>query len=179
MIETLISSKTRIKLLLKFFLNSSTKSYLRGLESEFGESSNAIRLELNRLEKAGMLSSSAEGNKKIFQANKKHPLFKEVHNIVLKHIGFDKIIENVVERLGDVEKVFVSGAFAKGLDSTIIDLVFIGQVNKSYLIEMIDKVEKLISRKVRYVIFDKEEEHLIESNMHPLLLWSNEKVEKI
>lgn len=179
MIETLISSKTRIKLLLKFFLNSSTKSYLRGLESEFGESSNSIRLELNRLEKAGMLSSSAEGNKKIFQANKKHPLFKEVHNIVLKHIGFDKIIENVVERLGDVEKVFVSGAFAKGLDSTIIDLVFIGQVNKSYLIELIDKVEKLISRKVRYVIFDKEEEHLIEANMHPLLLWSNEKVEKI
>lgn len=179
MIETLISSKTRIKLLLKFFLNSSTKSYLRGLESEFGESSNSIRLELNRLEKAGMLSSSAEGNKKIFQANKKHPLFKEVHNIVLKHIGFDKIIENVIERLGDVEKVFVSGAFAKGLDSTIIDLVFIGQVNKSYLIELIDKVETLISRKVRYVIFDKEEEHLIEANMHPLLLWSNENVEKI
>lgn len=179
MIETLISSKTRIKLLLKFFLNSSTKSYLRGLESEFGESSNSIRLELNRLEKAGMLSSSSEGNKKIFQANKKHPLFNELHNIVLKHIGFDKIIENVVERLGDVEKVFVSGAFAKGLDSTIIDLVFIGQVNKIYLIELIDKVEKLISRKVRYVIFDKEEEHLIESKMHPLLLWSNEKVEKI
>ena len=179
MIETLISSKTRIKLLLKFFLNSSTKSYLRGLESEFGESSNAIRLELNRLEKAGMLSSSSEGNKKIFQANKKHPLFREVHNIILKHIGFDKIIENVVERLGDVEKVFVSGAFAKGMDSTIIDLVFIGQVNKSYLIELIEKVEKLISRKVRYVIFDKEEEHLIESNMSPLLLWSNENVDSI
>ena len=176
MIETLISSKTRIKLLLKFFLNSSTKSYLRGLESEFGESSNAIRLELNRLEKAGMLSSSSEGNKKIFQANKKHPLFKEVHNIVLKHIGFDKIIENVIERLGDVEKVFVSGAFARGLDSSIIDLVFIGQVNKIYLIELIEKVEKLISRKVRYVIFDKEEEHLIEANLHPLLLWRNEKV---
>lgn len=174
MIETLISSKTRIKLLLKFFLNSSTKSYLRGLESEFGESSNAIRLELNRLEKAGMLSSSAEGNKKIFQANQKHPLFKEVHNIVLKHIGFDKIIENVVERLGDVERVFVSGAFAKGIDSSIIDLVFIGKVNKSYLIELIEKVEKLISRKVRYVIFDKEEEHLLEEKMNPLLLWSNE-----
>jgi len=176
MIETLISSKTRIKLLLKFFLNSNTKSYLRGLESEFGESSNAIRLELNRLENAGMLSSSSEGNKKIFQANKKHPLFKEVHNIILKHIGFDKIIENVIERLGDVEKVYVSGAFAKGMDSSIIDLVLIGEVNKNYLIELIEKVEKLISRKVRYVIFDKAEEHLLESNMSPLLLWSNENV---
>lgn len=57
MIEALISSKTRIKLLLKFFLNSSNRAYLRGLEEEFGESTNAIRLELNKLEKAGMVSS--------------------------------------------------------------------------------------------------------------------------
>ena len=49
MLDTLISSQTRLKLLLKFFLNSSTSSYLRDLESEFGESTNAIRLELNRL----------------------------------------------------------------------------------------------------------------------------------
>lgn len=182
MIETLISSKTRIKLLLKFFLNSNTTSYLRGLESEFGESSNAIRLELNRLEQAGMLSSSLDGNKKIFQANKKHPLFKEVHNIILKQIGFDKIIENVVERLGDVERVYVSGAFAKGIDSPIIDLVFIGKVNKSYLIDLIEKVEKMIHRKVRYVIFQEEEEHLLswgKKDLNPLLLWSAEKVSKI
>ena len=66
MIEGLITSKTRIKLLLKFFLNSETKSYLRSLESEFDESSNSIRVELNRLEAAGLLQSNLEGNKKIF-----------------------------------------------------------------------------------------------------------------
>lgn len=174
MIETLISSKTRIKLLLKFFLNSSNTSYLRGLESEFGESSNAIRLELNRLEKAGMLSSFAKGNKKYFQANIQHPLYREVHNILLKYIGFDKIIENVVERLGEVEKVYVSGAFAKGLDSQIIDLILIGNINKPYLIELIDKVENLIKRKVRYVVFASDEENIIQwqnLDFEPLLLW--------
>lgn len=177
MIETLISSKTRIKLLLKFFLNSNNTSYLRGLQSEFGESTNAIRLELNRLEQAGMLSSSLEGNKKIFKANKNHPLFNEVHNIILKHIGFDKIIENVIERLGDVDKVYVSGAFAKGLNSPIIDLVFIGNVNKNYLVELIEKAERLVKRKIRYVIFDQEEDQLIEwgkRDLDPLLLWSKE-----
>ena len=69
MINALITSETRIKLLRKFFLNSSTKAHLRGLESEFGESSNAIRLELNRFEAAGLLYSLREGNKKVFQAN--------------------------------------------------------------------------------------------------------------
>lgn len=178
MLETLISSKTRIKLLLKFFLNSNTTSYLRGLESEFGESSNSIRLELNRLEGAGMLTSAVSGNKKIFQANIKHPLFVEVHNILLKYIGLDQIIETVIERLGHVEKVYVTGAFAKGLDSQIIDLLIVGDVNKKYLIDLIEKVEGLISRKVRYVIYNISEEKDVdwqENDCEPLLLWTNGK----
>lgn len=177
MIETLISSKTRIKLLLKFFLNSETTSYLRGLESEFGESTNSIRLELNRLEEAGMLSSHLEGNKKIFQSNTQHPLYKEVHNILLKYIGFDKIIIDVIERLGDVQKVFVTGEFAKGLDSQIIDLVFIGDVNKHYLVQLIEKTEKLINRKIRYIVYSDVEETIIDwskLDFKPLLLWSSE-----
>ncbi len=177
MIETLISSKTRIKLLLKFFLNSETTSYLRGLESEFGESTNSIRLELNRLEEAGMLSSHLKGNKKIFKSNTNHPLYREVHNILLKYIGFDKIIIDVIERLGAVQKVFVTGEFAKGLDSQIIDLVFIGDVNKQYLVRLIEKTEKLINRKIRYIVYSNEEETIIDwskLDFKPLLLWSSE-----
>lgn len=177
MIETLISSKTRIKLLLKFFLNSSTTAYLRGLEGEFGESTNAIRLELNRLEKAGMLTARTDGNKKMFQANTRHPLFTEIHNILLKHIGMDRIIENVIERLGDVEKVYLVGEFSRGLDSQIIDLVFIGAIDKNYLIQLIDKAEKLIRRKVRYLTYNQEEFDNIDWNRFgpsPLLVWSKD-----
>jgi len=140
MLETLISSKTRVKLLLKFFLNSKTTSYLRGLESEFGESSNSIRLELNRFEKAGMLTSKTQGNKKLFKANTDHPLFEEVNKIL------DTIIEKVVSRLGDVNDVYVIGDFANGIDSQIIDLVLFGTVDTTYLIELISKTEKLIKR---------------------------------
>ena len=84
MLDTLITSKTRIKLLLKFFLNSNASSYLRNLEGEFGESTNGIRLELNKFEKAGLLSSRISGNKKLYSANTAHPLFNDIHNILLK-----------------------------------------------------------------------------------------------
>ena len=60
MLEALITSKTRIKLLLKFFLNSGNSAYLRGLEPEFGGSTNAIRQELNRLENANLLVAKVE-----------------------------------------------------------------------------------------------------------------------
>ena len=177
MIETLISSKTRIKLLLKFFLNSNARGYLRGLESEFGESTNAIRLELNRLEKAGMLTTEMEGNKKYFRANTRHPLFDEIHNIVLKQIGLDRIIEDVIERLGDVDRVFLGGRFARGLDSQIIDLILIGNIDKAFLIKLIEKSERLIQRKIRYVIFSREEferNGLSGFQPEPVLLWSKE-----
>lgn len=178
MIETLISSRTRIKLLMKFFLNSHATAYLRSLESEFGESSNAIRIELNRLEEAGMLMSRLDGNKKIFQANTLHPLFKEVHNILLKQIGLDRIIETVIERLGNVQQVFVIGDFSRGLDSQIIDLVFIGDIEKNYLVHLIEKAETLISRKIRYLIYTNLEferlEHWDKATPKPLLLWAKD-----
>ena len=75
MLETLITSRTRIKLMTKFFLNPRTKAYLRELERSFDESCNAVRLELNRFEESGLLSSSLVGNRKIFMANTNHPLF--------------------------------------------------------------------------------------------------------
>jgi hypothetical protein len=177
MIDALISSKTRIKLLLKFFLNSNARAYLRSLESEFGESTNAIRLELNRLENAGLLTSSSEGNKKIFQANTGHPLFAEIHSIIRKHIGLDQIVENIVHRLGELQCVYLVGDFSKGINSQVIDLIFVGNVDKLYLLELSAKVEKIIHRKIRYLVYDHQEAEGIDWTAHqpePLILWKSE-----
>jgi DNA-binding transcriptional ArsR family regulator len=175
MIETLISSKTRVKLLLKFFLNSSNKGYLRGLEEEFGESSNAIRLELNRFEQVGMITSDVEGNKKYFKANTRHPLFSDIHSIIKKYIGIDKIIDHIVAHLGDVNEVYLTGDFAKGISSNnIIDLEFVGNVNVAYVVHLVNKVEPLINKKIRYVVYSNEEFAALktDSNNKKLLIWT-------
>ncbi|MCC6370776.1 MAG: ArsR family transcriptional regulator [Bacteroidia bacterium] len=176
MIETLISSKTRIKLLLKFFLNSKNTAYLRNLEEEFGESTNAIRLELNKFEKAGFLASNSEGNKKIFSVNTKHPLFKDINSIIMKMVGLEYVIDYVLQRIGDLDRVYLVGNMSKGKDTNIIDLVLVGNdINKNFLIEQIEKAEKKIGKKIRYVHFKVEEFDLAkikEPGMHPLLIWS-------
>jgi len=174
MIQTLITSKTRVKLLLKFFLNSETKSYLRNLESEFGESTNAIRLELNKFEKAGMLQSEMEGNKKLYKANTNHPLYKDINNIVFKYVGLDWIVDHIVSKLGKLESVYLSGTFAKGIDSKQIDLVILGKVDEVYLKELCEKIGKKISRKIEYTIVEKLS---IKEGIY-LLLWSKENKKK-
>jgi hypothetical protein len=184
MIETLISSRTRIKLLIKFFLNSNTTAYLRGLESQFGESSNAIRVELNRFEKAGMLRAFTSGNKKYFQANTEHPLYNDVHSIVMKYVGIDKVIENVIERLGEVRAVYLAGEFAQGIDSDIIDLILVGRINQEYLLHLIGRAESIVNRRIRYLIYPDEGEFEVhwlsghqnsgKNNEVPLLIWSQD-----
>ena len=116
MLDSLITSKLRIKLLTKFFINPEVKAWLRGLEGEFGVSSNAVRQELNKLEEAGVISSEFQGNKKLFTANRNHPLFDDLQRILMKTVGIDKILEQVITRLGDLESVYVTGSLAKGID---------------------------------------------------------------
>lgn len=177
MIETLISSKTRVKLLFKFFLNGKTRGYLRGLSTEFKESTNAIRVELNRMEKAGMLNCHTEGNRRYYAANTEYPLFREIQSILLKHIGIDRIISNVVERLGEVEEVFLLGSFARGVDGPVVDLLLVGNIDKVYLTRLIHKAENLIDRKIRTLVYAREEfdaMDLTRFQVEPLLLWKRE-----
>lgn len=174
MLEALITSKTRIKLVLKFFLNPDSASYLRGLAAEFGESSNAIRVELNRFEKAGLLNSESVGNRKYFKANTKHPLFKDLQRMVRKTIGIDKIVEQLVEKLGDVDEAYITGAFARGMNGQTIDVLLIGdKINKNFLVQLVEKAEELIEKKIRYLVLGKEEASEYLNNIKDkMLIWS-------
>lgn len=178
MLDTLITSQTRIKLLVKFFLNSPVASYLRELEHEFHESTNAIRLELNRFENAGLLVSSFRGNKKMYHANTAHPLYSDIKNLIMKHVGIDQVLDRVVRNLGGLENAFITGSFANGTDSGVIDLLLVGEnINRENLVELIGKAEKMINRKIRFLIYSKQEyknsgEQMFE---HALLIWDNPK----
>ncbi len=176
MIDTLITSKTRVKLLLRFFLNKNAGAYLRQLALDLNESTNSIRTELNRFEESGFIISENQKNKKIFKANPEHPLYEDIHNIVLKYIGLDHIIEKVIAKTGSLEKVYLIGSFARGIDSRVIDLLFIGQhIDKQYLIQLVDKAETIIKRKIRFLVMTLHE--AIEFIRHEigekesLLLW--------
>jgi transcriptional regulator with GAF, ATPase, and Fis domain len=161
---------------LKFFINSNTKAYLRSLEEEFKESTNSIRIELNRLEQANMLNSSISGNKKIYQANTKHPLFYDLQKIVMKHVGIDEIIKNVAKNLGFLERVYLTGSFVKGMDSKEIELVFVGQIDEQYLQTIIAKSEALIKRKIKTHVVPAAQlaQNNFEDNQQFLLCWTNE-----
>ena len=162
---------------MKFFLNPDNSAHLRGLESEFGESSNAIRLELNRLEDADMLHSELKGNRKLFKVNDQHPLYGEINSIVRKYFGLDVVVDWIAKRLGNLKAVYLTGDIAKGKDVGLIDLILVGDIDQQYLLKLIEKAEKLIKRKIRYLIYSETEFLTVAQNDDDyLLVWENDKM---
>jgi len=153
MLGELITSKTRLRLMIKFFISQANRGYLNGLATEMGESTNAIRKELNHLHTAGYLQKSKDNNKIHYKANTKHPLYEVLRKLILKHLGLEDAVEVVLERMGEVEQIILIGDYAKGIDSGKIEIIVVGQnLNTSYVKNLEAKVEKLISRKVSFFL---------------------------
>lgn len=145
-----------MKMLLKFFINSNSSAYLRGMAEEFGESTNAIRHELNNLSKASYLVASEDGRTIRYRANTHHPLFPEVKSLVHKYLGLDKIVDQILAKLGRLYYAFIVGDYANGKDSGVIELVLVGEIDLKYLQRCVRKVEKLINRRIASTVISLE-----------------------
>lgn len=176
--DGIISSKTRIRLLMKFFSNPDTYSYLRELAKEFQVSTNAVREELNQLTRSDLLKSEKNGRQVLYHANADHPLFPELRSMVRKVMGIDGVIDGIVNRLGDLERAYLIDDYAQGRDSGIIDLVLVGQINQYHLNDLTRKTERYVKRKIRPLVLARAEfvefEPRLQARPH-VLLWEQKR----
>jgi DNA-binding Lrp family transcriptional regulator len=173
----LITSKTRIKILMRLFLNPKQNAYLRELAEEFNAAPSQVREELRQLNDAGFLESHKNGRQIQYQANQKHPLFHELQSMVQKALGMDRILDSILERLGNLEEAYLIDDYAAGKDSGIIDLVLVGNIDQSNLNDLVHKTEHYIDRKIRTLILTPEEwdKMFFTHKQRPkLLLWKSQ-----
>jgi hypothetical protein len=142
-----------LKLLIKFFSRPDAVGHLRGLAEEFGDSTNSVRVELQKLEEAGLLLSEPSGQKVQYRVNNSNPFYADLVALVSKYLGFDELIENLLARVGDLEEAYVVGDYATGIDSGTIELVLVGQPRMDVLDDLIQRVEQRIGRKITYTLF--------------------------
>ena len=159
-LDNIFSGKIRIALLTKLLLNPASKVYLRGLERDLGVSSNTVRLELNKLQEMHLIEAQEDSeNTKVknYVVNQRHPMFKTLRGIIMQFVGLDQIVDQIIKNLGNLDQVYLTGDLAEGKNSPFVDLVIVGNVDKLYMHQLIEKVEPLIQKKVRVASFTKEE----------------------
>ena len=156
-------------MLLRFFLNQNLSGYLQGLSKELDENTNSIRVELNRLEEAGLLSSELQGRRKLYQVNLAHPLTSDITSMVRKVAGIDTVIDRVVENLPGLKQVWICGELARGVSSGSIDCILIGEeLDEEYIAGLSGKVHKLVGKKVNTQVMTEIKDEMVSGS---LLVW--------
>jgi predicted nucleotidyltransferase len=155
-LDNIFSGKIRIALLTKLLLNPASKVYLRGLERDLGVSSNTVRAELNKLQDMHLIEAQEDSeNTKVknYLVNQRHPMYSMLRGIIMQFVGLDQIVDQIIKKLGNLDQVYLTGDLAEGKNSPFVDLIIVGEVDKPYLYQLIEKAEPLVQKKIRVGVY--------------------------
>jgi uncharacterized protein len=156
MLEALLGSKLRAKVLGWLFTHPDERYFVRQLTTLLKEDSTNVSRELARLEKTGILVSTTEGRQKYYQANRQSPLFNELHGLMLKTVGVADIIKKALEpRMADIKLAFIFGSVAKRAENRFsdIDLLVVGDITFGDVVDLISTAEETLSRELNPVVY--------------------------
>ncbi|MCB1865672.1 MAG: winged helix-turn-helix transcriptional regulator [Chromatiales bacterium] len=157
MLGDLFTSKMRVNILIRLFLNPEARTYLRELAQDYGASPGHVHNELQQLSSAGLLRAERDGRQIVYRAEQRHPLFPELQSMVRKSLGMDRIVDSIVSRLGSLHAAYLVGDYANGRDTGIIDLVLVGDIDRHNLDDLVMKTERYIGRRIRTRVLTADE----------------------
>ena len=126
-----------------------------------GSGTGATHRLLQRLAESGLVTVSAEGNQKFYQANADCPVFEDLLGLVRKTVGLVGPLREALAPLGDrIHAAFVYGSMADGKDraDSDVDLMVIAEdLDYPTLFESVQAAERQLRRKVNPNLMAPEE----------------------
>jgi predicted nucleotidyltransferase len=154
MLEVIIPSRTRVKLLTLFLLNPEGEVYVREIVRMTHENINSVRRELANLESFGLITGKKKGIQQYYTVNRDFYLYEELQKIVLKTEGVARHIGENLAALGEIQCMFIYGSFASGTAGakSDIDLFIVGDVDENRLIPLVHESEQALAREINYTL---------------------------
>jgi predicted nucleotidyltransferase len=154
MLEAIISSKTRVKLLTLFLLNPGREYYVRELARITEENMNAVRRELANLQSFGLITGERKGNQQYYMVNQDFFLYEDLQKLVLKTEGVARVLKERLSGMAYIRCMFIYGSFAKGNagSKSDIDLFIVGDIDENELIPLVHESEQVLHREINYTL---------------------------
>jgi hypothetical protein len=172
-LSDLITSKVRIKILELFFSNLKEIYHVRGIVREVSEEINAVRRELEKLEKDGVLRKEPRGNRIYYSVRSEHPFYGDLIAMVAKTMGLGKNLIDNKSKIGKVSFIMFSGKFARMKDrrrDDDVDILIVGEVVLPELASLIRVEESKRAREINYTVMSREEFDFRKKRRDPFLL---------
>ena len=152
-------SKIRQRILALIMDAPDRRTHLRGIARAVGTSAGTAARELGRLEEAGLVRRTREGNQVYFEARPEQPLFGQIRDVVRQVAGAPIILRRHLSGLAGVERAVIFGSYAHGLlkSDSDVDILIVGNPDRDELTERLEMASLEISRPVNEVVMSPEE----------------------
>ncbi len=158
LLETLFRSKAFVYILNFLFLNQTKEYYLSELASQTRISSPTVLRELGKIQSLNIVTKTKRGNTAYYSINRECIIFEDLKRIFLKFELTDEIISKELDGF-DIKYALVYGSFARGIETkdSDIDLLIVGDVDRTLLLRSISKLETKIGREINFILWHEEE----------------------
>lgn len=173
MLEDIIISRVRVKILSLFLTHPGTIFHVRDIVRRISEEINAVRRELAHMEKAGMVSKEQRANRLFYSFRKDYFLYFELIELVGKTTGLGFDLFKNKAKLGKIKFAMISGRYLRGLEkrsSTDVDLLIVGNVVLPELSQLVKQEEVRRGRELNYTVMTEEEFNFRKRRRDPFVL---------
>ncbi len=159
MLAELLSSRVKAEVFRLLFGIDAASLHLREIERQSGLAVGTVRQELQRLTTLGVVERRADGNRTLYTANRHHPLFPEIRNLVLKTSGLVEVLREALSGDAGINFAFVFGSIANFEEKphSDIDLMVIGSIGLRNLAPKLSGLGERLSRDINPHAFTVEE----------------------
>lgn len=173
MLEDIVISRVRVKILTLFLSHPGVMYHVRDIVRKVDEEINAVRRELSHMEKAGMVTKEQRANRLFYLFRKDYPLYFELMELICKTSGIGADVLKQKAKLGKIKYVMVSGRYIRGLpkrSQSDVDLVVVGNVVLPELSQIIKSEESRHETEINYTVMTDEEFEFRKSRRDPFVI---------
>lgn len=159
MLSDLITSKSRVKLLNVFLLNPYEMYHVRECVRRTEDEINAVRRELQFLNKNGILTREQRANRVYYQLDKNYPFYFDLLSIGAKTLGLGHDIMKNRAKLGKIKYAMFSGQFVRRQKRSPedVDFMMVGTIVLPELSVLVRKEEGRLGAEINYTAMSEEE----------------------
>jgi predicted nucleotidyltransferase/predicted transcriptional regulator len=150
LLAEILSSKIRSEIFRMLFGVNGNALHVREIERRSGLSIGTIQQELKKLVRLDLIKKRKDGNRLYYEANREHPLYPDIRNLVLKTIGLVDLFREALKANPNVKLAFVFGSIARHeeKDKSDVDLMIIGEIGMRQLTRLLSGVSGQIGREI-------------------------------
>jgi predicted nucleotidyltransferase len=159
-LANLLFGQTRGRILATLYGSPDECFFIRQLARRVEVSVGSVQRELLTLAEAGLIIRSQTGNQVFYQANRRHPVYTELHALLVKTAGIFHLLSEALAPLAErIEFALIYGSFARGEETaeSDVDLMVVGKITLDELLEHLVSVERTLQRPVNPTVYSSRE----------------------